>query len=38
VNIRADDLPPDAKEYGDLEIYLAAQNEGLKTSAPGLRP
>jgi sulfur-oxidizing protein SoxA len=38
VNIRADDLPPDAKEYGDLEIYLAAQNEGLKTSVPGLRP
>ena len=38
VNIRADDLPPDAKEYGDLEIYLASQNEGLKASVPGLRP
>jgi sulfur-oxidizing protein SoxA len=23
VNIRADELPPDAKEYGDLELYLA---------------
>ncbi len=22
VNIRADELPPDAKEYGDLELYL----------------
>ena len=28
VNIRADELPPDAKEYGDLELYLASQNEG----------
>jgi sulfur-oxidizing protein SoxA len=37
VNIRADELPPDAKEYGDLEIYLAAQNEGLKLSVPGIR-
>ncbi len=37
VNIRADELPPDAKEYGDLELYLAAQNEGLKLSVPGIR-
>ncbi|HEU4661547.1 MAG TPA: sulfur oxidation c-type cytochrome SoxA [Pseudolabrys sp.] len=37
VNIRADDLPPDAKEYGDLELYLAAQNEGLKENVPGIR-
>jgi len=37
VNIRADELPPDAKEYGDLEIYLASQNEGLKLSVPGIR-
>ena len=37
VNIRADDLPPDAKEYGDLELYLASQNEGLKLSVPGIR-
>jgi sulfur-oxidizing protein SoxA len=37
VNIRADELPPDAKEYGDLELYLAAQNEGLQVSVPGIR-
>lgn len=37
VNIRADELPPDAKEYGDLEIYLASQNQGLKLSVPGIR-
>jgi L-cysteine S-thiosulfotransferase len=37
VNIRADELPPDAKEYGDLEFYLAAQNEGQKLSVPGIR-
>lgn len=37
VNIRADELPPDAREYGDLELYLAAENEGLKLSVPGIR-
>jgi len=37
VNIRADELPPDAKEYGDLELYLASMNEGLKLSVPGIR-
>ncbi|HZL30224.1 MAG TPA: sulfur oxidation c-type cytochrome SoxA [Pseudolabrys sp.] len=37
VNIRANELPPDAKEYGDIELYLAAQNEGLKVSVPGIR-
>jgi len=37
VNIRGDELPPDAKEYGDLELYLASQNEGLKLSVPGIR-
>ena len=37
VNIRADELPPDAKEYGDLEIYLASLNAGLKLSVPGIR-
>jgi sulfur-oxidizing protein SoxA len=37
VNIRADELPPDAKEYGDLELYLASQNVGLKLSVPGIR-
>jgi L-cysteine S-thiosulfotransferase len=37
VNIRADELPPDAKEYGDLELYLASQNEGLMLNVPGIR-
>lgn len=37
VNIRGDELPPDAKEYGDLELYLASQNAGLKLSVPGIR-
>ncbi len=37
VNIRADELPADAKEYGDLEIYLASQNEGQTLSVPGIR-
>lgn len=37
VNIRGDELPPDAKEYGDLELYLKTQNEGLKLSVPGIR-
>jgi len=37
VNIRADELPPDAKEYGDLELYLAAKNVGQKLSVPGIR-
>lgn len=37
VNIRADELPPDAKEYGDLELYLASMNEGQKLSVPGIR-
>ena len=37
VNIRANELPPDAKEYGDIELYLASVNEGLKESVPGIR-
>jgi L-cysteine S-thiosulfotransferase len=37
VAIWADDLPPDAKEYGDLELYLAARNAGQKLSVPGIR-
>jgi sulfur-oxidizing protein SoxA len=37
VNIRADELSPDAKEYGDLELYLAAENAGQKLSVPGIR-
>jgi sulfur-oxidizing protein SoxA len=37
VAIWADDLPPDASEYGDLELYLAAQSAGQKSSVPGIR-
>jgi L-cysteine S-thiosulfotransferase len=37
VNIRANELPADAKEYGDLELYLASMNDGLKLSVPGIR-
>jgi L-cysteine S-thiosulfotransferase len=37
VAIWANDLPPDAKEYGDLELYLAARNAGQKLSVPGIR-
>jgi sulfur-oxidizing protein SoxA len=37
VAIWADDLPPDAGEYGELELYLAAQNAGQKLSVPGIR-
>lgn len=37
VAIWADDLSPDAPEYGDLELYLAGQNAGQKLSVPGIR-
>ena len=37
VAIRANELPPDAKEYGELELYLTSLNNGLKLSVPGIR-
>lgn len=37
VNIRGDELPPDSKEYGDLELYVKSQSEGLKMNVPGIR-
>jgi sulfur-oxidizing protein SoxA len=37
VAVWANDLPPDAKEYGDLELYLASVNDGQKLSVPGIR-
>ena len=37
VAIGSNELPPDAKEYGELELYLAAQNAGLSLSVPGIR-
>ena len=37
VAVWANELPPDAKEYGDLELYLTAQSLGLNLNAPGIR-
>jgi sulfur-oxidizing protein SoxA len=37
VAIWANELPPDAKEYGDLELYLIVQSNGLKLNVPGIR-
>ena len=34
---RANELPPDAKEYGDIEMALAVINTGAKINAPGIR-
>jgi L-cysteine S-thiosulfotransferase len=37
VQVRANELPPDAVEYGELELYLRKMNEGLKLTAPNIR-
>jgi len=37
VAIRANELPPDAMEYSDIELALSVLNQGLKLSAPGIR-
>ena len=37
VAIWANELPPDAKEYGDLELYLVSVNAGQKLNVPGIR-
>ncbi len=37
VSVRADELPPDAREYGDIELALAALNKGEKINSPGIR-
>ncbi len=37
VAIRANELPPDAVEYGDIELALSVLNQGLKLNAPGIR-
>jgi len=37
VAIRANELPPDAREHGDLELALTAANNGQKLNAPGIR-
>lgn len=37
VAIRANELPPDASEYGDIELYLTALSNGSPVNAPGIR-
>lgn len=37
VAIRANELLPDAPEYGEIELALSVYNNGLKMSAPGIR-
>ena len=37
VAIRANELPPDATAYDDIELALTAANNGQKLSAPGIR-
>ena len=36
VAIRANELPPDALEYGDIELYLSHLNKGRKLNVPGI--
>ena len=35
---RANDLPPNAAEYADIELYLTVQSNGRKFSVPGFGP
>lgn len=37
LSVRANELPPDAPEYGDIEIYLMSKNNGRTLSIPGIR-
>jgi len=37
VSVRANELPPYAPEYGDLELYLMVKNNGRILSVPGIR-
>jgi L-cysteine S-thiosulfotransferase len=37
VQVRANELPPDAVEYGELELYLRKANEGLTLASPNIR-
>jgi sulfur-oxidizing protein SoxA len=37
VAVRANELPPEATEYGDLELYLTSLSNGQKLSVPGIR-
>jgi len=37
VQVRANELPPDAKEYADLELFVTAASNGLPMESPGIR-
>jgi L-cysteine S-thiosulfotransferase len=37
VSVRANDLPPDAREYGEIELALAELNKGQRINSPGIR-
>ena len=37
VQVRANELPPEAVEYGELELYLRKANEGLTLVSPNIR-
>jgi sulfur-oxidizing protein SoxA len=37
VQVRADELPPDAAEYDALELYLKSLSQGMKLTAPNIR-
>jgi sulfur-oxidizing protein SoxA len=37
VQVRANELPPDAPEYAELELYLKAKSLGLPLTAPNIR-
>ncbi|MCW5772834.1 MAG: sulfur oxidation c-type cytochrome SoxA, partial [Rhodospirillaceae bacterium] len=37
VAIRANELPPEAPQYGEIELYLTSLNNGLKLNVPGIR-
>lgn len=37
IQVRANELPPDAPEYGELELYLATLSQGLKLTTPNIR-
>jgi sulfur-oxidizing protein SoxA len=37
VQVRANELPPEAPEYGELELYLTSLSNGLPVNVPGIR-
>ncbi len=37
VAIQGNELPPDAPQHGEIELYLSSLNNGLKLSVPGIR-